>query len=397
MIKFHQLIIVGLLSSFFSGCVTQNYENNNDTPIIENSSSNDEMASTRISLAMGYLQMGNTTQAKINLEKAKRFSPKLTQVYTAYAQYYAVVEEPEQAIQAFEKALSLNPEDADTLNNYGVFLCKQERYEESEKQMLKAIAVPTYVLVSKSYENLALCQLKANDFNNAEMYLAKSISHSPSNSSALLQMLRLQYAIGNYKQAQTYLRRYEKSTRRFTPDALALAYKVNMKQRNTRVAKNYAGMLVKMFPNSYEAKQYIINGLQIIDADNLAQQYLLVSEDLEGKPKKRVMVLSPNKQSGISLKPKAEPVKKLNINASPQEKEKLVSVVEQSDKAEQNTNQKTPSIHYVEKGDSLFLISKKYNILMEHIERWNNFTRSNVLKIGDVIYLSAPKEAVNSQ
>ena len=88
-------------------------------------------------------------------------------------------------------------------------------------------------------------------------------------------------------------------------------------------------------------------------------------------------------------------MKKSNINGSSKDEEKLVSVVEQSDKAEQNTN--PPSIHYVEKGDSLFFISKKYNILMEYIERWNNVTSSSVLEIGDVIYLSAPKEAVKSQ
>lgn len=445
MIKLHQLIAVSVISSFLSGCVTQSYENNDDNPVIENSSTNNEIASTRIALAMGYLNMGNTTQAKVNLEKAKRFAPNLTRVYTAYAHYYDAVEEPEQAVVAYDKALSIDPKDADTLNNYGVFLCKQKQYDESEKQMLKAIAVPTYILISKSYENLALCQLKAKHFEKAEMYLAKSISHSPSSSSALLQMLRLQYAIGNYDQAQVYLRRYEKSSRRFTPGALALAYKVFDKVRNKRAAKNYAGMLIKMFPNSYEANQYILNELKHIEADDLAADFLLAGGANKNKSKKRVMVLSPNQTTGISLKSKSVPstegvsnlvkkeksvVKETTLivnNLIPLEADDIIGkVLPKADnlikdvslenisdevaqkKKEQGTTEAKSSfneqghqmltlpIHLVSKGDTLFSISKKYNIKMYKIERWNGFKRTHVLIIGDVIYLSDPKKALKS-
>ena len=62
--------------------MTQNYGNDKDTPLIENESSKNEIAMTRISLGLGYLKMGNTQQAKLNLEKAKRFAPNLVQVYT---------------------------------------------------------------------------------------------------------------------------------------------------------------------------------------------------------------------------------------------------------------------------------------------------------------------------
>ena len=103
-----------LMAFALTGCVTQTYENDKTTPVIKNESSNNEIAMTRISLGLGYLKMGNTTQAKLNLEKAKRFAPNLVQVYTAFAHYYDVVGEPELATQAFDKALTLNAKDADT-------------------------------------------------------------------------------------------------------------------------------------------------------------------------------------------------------------------------------------------------------------------------------------------
>lgn len=469
MLKIRHIITTSILVSLMTGCVTKNYENNAETPIVENTSTDNEIALTRISLAMGYLNMGNTTQAKLNLEKAKRFAPNLTQVYTAFAQYYDTVDEPEQAIIAFERALKLDPNDADTLNNYGVFLCKRKQYKESEIVLLKAIAVPSYLLVSQSYENIALCQLEDKKFDKAEMYLAKSISHSPSRAAALYQMLRLQYAMGNYPQAVQYLGRYEKSVRRFNPSALALAYKVYERMNNQRIAKNYANLLVEMFPNSYEANQYILNGLRRIEADNLARDFLLVTHKTSNKPKKRVMVLSPKTKSGISLssskKTKADPDSLENnevsntalldnpaeINSEIEQittlSDKGLSSEEENKKTEPNIpdsisstlndidlsdeksslllNEKTEKqdetlplddeskvklgkasvdesgnrlvtlpIHVVELGDSLYSISKRYNLKMYQIERWNDLKRSEILNIGDVIYLTDPKKAV---
>ena len=285
-----------------SACVTQNYENSN-TPVVQNDSTNTEIAMTRISLGLGYLKMGNTTQAKLNLEKAKRFSPELVQVYTAFAHYYETVGEDDLTIASYEKALSLKPDDADTLNNYGVFLCRKDKLSEAETQFLKAIAVPSYLLVSQSYENLALCQLKAPNFDKAQTYLAKAIDHNPSSAPTLYQMMRLQYAKGQYTEALAYSKRFEKATRRFNPESLALSYKIYRKLGNQRIAKNYGAMLVKMFPESWQAKQYLLNELEQIDADELAQKYqLLKLGAISSKANKKVVVLSPTNKPAFLLK-----------------------------------------------------------------------------------------------
>ncbi|GHE94536.1 hypothetical protein GCM10011501_24960 [Thalassotalea profundi] len=406
--------------------MTQQYDGDGSKPLVENESTNNEIAMTRISLGLGYLKMGNTTQAKLNLEKAKRFSPNLVQVHTAFAYYYDTVSEPELAIDSYETALSLQRDNADTLNNYGAFLCKHEQYQAAEKQFLKAIAVPSYLLVSQSYQNLAICQLEAKQFSKAESYLKKAIVHSPNNASVLLQMVRLQYIKGDYENAQKYFQRYEKSTRRFTPDALALAFKVFEKQYDRKTAKNYAGMLVKMFPASYEAKQYILNGLTTIEADQLAQEYLLVTSNKQA-PKKRVVVLSPDKSHSSN---KSENFKSNGVDNS-----QAASTVKQETKAEQekannkemvsstvdaitafdtlneskaartnesanNDNEQqtvTLPIHVVKKGESLFSISQKYNIHMKAIERWNKISRKNVLRLGQVLYIANPETAEKSQ
>lgn len=268
------LIFIGLLlTNLLTACVTQKYGNDKNTPIIENESSADDIAMTRISLGLGYLKMGNTQQAKLNLEKAKKFAPNLVSVYTAFAYYYEMVDEAELAVKAYEKALTINANDPDVLNNYGVYLCRQEQYLAAEKQMLKAIAISSYILVAQSYENLALCQLKAELFDSAQNYLEKAIAHSPNRASSILQMVRLQYIKSHYKLAASYWLQYEKLNNKLTPQALALAIKVYDKQENKYVAKKYGTMLVRMFPKSYESNQYILNELYQIEADQLAEVY----------------------------------------------------------------------------------------------------------------------------
>lgn len=439
--KLFNKVITFWLLLMLSACVTQQY-NDDDTLIVENDASINEMAMTRISLGLGYLKMGNTTQAKFNLDKAKRFSPKLIQVHSAFAHYYDTVGEPEQAITSYEEALSINPQDANTLNNYGVFLCRQDRLEEAEKQFIKAIAVPSYIKVSESYENLALCQLKANHFEQAEEYFNKAITHSPNRSSTLLQMARLHYAKGNYLEAKAFMQRFEKATRRFTAGALALSYKTHQKLKNMDTAKNYGAMLVKMFSGSYEAKQYLLNGLVEIDADLLAQRYRLETQQ---KNKKRVVVLKAKQPSANKIEIEKESVilksklankvediankeiltqestnKDVNTEASKPVVASAVksflkkSTIKASKVVKKSENKKTElsqpktvltdnkpnqkmlsiPIHIVKKGDSVFNISVQYDIKMKYLFKWNKLNKRSTLRIGDVIYLANPAKAV---
>ncbi len=292
-------LLTTVCMSMLSGCVTQSYENNE--PIVKTQANRDEMAATRVSLGLGYLKMGDMSQAKLNLEKAKRFSPNLVQVHAAFAHYYETVGEGTLAIESFEQALSIKADSPDTLNNYGVFLCRQGDVAAAEVQFLKAIAVPSYLLVSQSYENLASCYLQNDNFEKAEMYLDKAISHSPNRTSTLLQMVRLQYAMADYEESKKFLQKFERNTQRFSADSLALSYKLYRKLGKRRTASNYANMLVKMYPQSWEGKQFLLNELEYIDADTLADKYKSTQKQknrhLPSSSNKRVVKLSPKKSA----------------------------------------------------------------------------------------------------
>ena len=450
------MLLAATAMSLLSGCVSQSFENNE--PIVKNQANRDEMAATRVSLGLGYLGMGDMSQAKLNLEKAKRFSPNLVQVHTAFAHYYETVGESELAIESFEKALSIQADSADTLNNYGVFLCRQGKVAAAETQFLKAIAVPSYLLVAQSYENLASCYLKNDNFEKSAMYLNKAISHSPNRSTTLLQMVRLQYAMTDYKEAKRFLQKFERNTQRFTADSLALAYKVYWKLGQRRTAGNYANMLVKMYPQSWEGKQYLLNELAFIEADNLADKYKLTQKEkaktLPSSSQKRVVKLSPRKSNNspytnsvnTSSLPLTRSTSKKTLAASSTLTSAtvvgtaIVNTAGSSTTAsiyanEPNSTQPTPAtrdvplpealpapvlssavaaqlsaevikdvkksdvqetFHTVNSGENLYTISVKYNVKINTLRQWNNIPEQNKIHIGDKLYVVDPLTVKNS-
>ncbi|TLU66764.1 type IV pilus biogenesis/stability protein PilW [Thalassotalea litorea] len=271
-VKIFSMIALGLIAAIgTSGCVTQNYAE--EKPVVDRAVNDKQKAKTRISLALSYLNMGNMAQAKFNLERAKDYAPKSVEVYSAFAHYFEVVGENEQAEEAYRKALDIDDNDADTLNNFGVFLCRQERVNEAENYFKAAIRVPSYLRVAQTYENIALCHLKIDNFTKAEHALERSLAHNPNRASGLQQLAQFNYAKGDYDQAAMYLSRFELATRRFTPQAMALAFKIQNNMGNADIAENYAKMLINMFPESDEALQYLDNGLVRIDEDKLADRY----------------------------------------------------------------------------------------------------------------------------
>ena len=421
------LTIIALLAAFLSGCVTQKFEND-ETPITQKQANRDDMAATRVSLGLGYLKMGNMPQAKQNLEKAKNFSPNMVQVYTAFAHYYETVGEYELTVDSYETALSIESDDADTLNNYGVYLCRQGEVAAAETQFLKAINVPTYLLVGKSYENLATCFLQIDNFDKAEMYLNKAIMHNTGSASTLYQLIRLHYAKGDYKLAKLYIQRFEKASRRFTPQFLALAYKTIKKLEQRRIAKNYGTMLVKMYPQSWEAQQYVLNELELIEADNLATKYhLLHLDEMQYKPVKRTVKLSPKpdarladaiqvteyetikKEKNQTLSQTSAPLlvtkqsTEIDVN-TPQSNTAVEKQAVQNTEKSANTGQKQSKtdaepkpepeekkqfkFHVVAAGETLYSISLKYNITMKALRRWNKLSKRIYIK--DIIFLEDP-------
>lgn len=235
-----------------TGCVTERTIVGSDKPVFQRKFDADEAATTRITLGLEYLRYGDTTQAKYNLDRALQFAPRNASVHTALAYYYQRVDEPELAKKSYQKALDLDSKNPDTLNNYGVFLCDQKQYPEAEDAFHKAIAIPSYIQVGKSYDNLAICALEQDDFDKAATYLAQAVKHDPANADVAVNFAAVSYAMAEFHHARDVLNRLD-SQGYINPRSLLLSYLNEMQLGNIEKARVAKETLQQTYPRSTEA------------------------------------------------------------------------------------------------------------------------------------------------
>ncbi|SFC67856.1 type IV pilus biogenesis/stability protein PilW [Pseudoalteromonas denitrificans] len=294
------LLFYSLILLSVSGCVTQNVYEGSKKSVVNKKVDNSQAARTRISLALKYLSMGDSSQAKFNLEKAYQFSPKLPEVHYTTAYYYQSVGEPGKAKKSYKTALALAPNDANTLNNYGVFLCDIGEYDNAIDNFLRAIEIPSYLRVAESYENLALCAIESDDFDNVEGYLKSSVKHSPMRGSSLINLAAFYYAKSDLHKAQGILKRYE-SAGRISSRSLLLSYLIESSMGHIETASNLAKTIEQTYTTSSEARILRQNKTASSEFERLKDQYRkselrkLQKDILSRKEKPKIKIIKKKK------------------------------------------------------------------------------------------------------
>lgn len=266
------LLALTLSTLALSGCVSESSYNGSDKPVVENKINNAGAARTRIALALQYLETGNNSQAKYNLERAIEFAPNLPEVHYSLAYYYQQVGEKERADKSYQKALAIKPDDPNTLNNYGVFLCSIEEYDRATDQFLKAIDIPSYIRVAESYENLALCAIEFNDFENAESYFKQALNHSSQRTSTLISLAALFYAKSDLHKASEVLKRHD-DTGRVSARALLLGYLIKQRMGRIEEAEKIAATIMQTYPTSKQAYAIRDNRTKQTEFEILREKY----------------------------------------------------------------------------------------------------------------------------
>lgn len=215
---------------------------------------NPAAAPYNVQLAVAYLREGEVDRAKQKLIIAEKQDPKSALVLDAKAYFLEMTGELEQARYYYLKAIQLNPGMGMPLNNYGTFLCRQQRYLDAEKQFLLAIKDNQYLSLGEAYENAGMCAMQQGDASKAERYLGKALQKQPKLSNALLALAQLNYDKSDYNQASIYLQRFN-GLGRVEPESLKLAILLADQAKDADSVLTNLAALAKQFPNSptYEA------------------------------------------------------------------------------------------------------------------------------------------------
>ena len=210
-----------------------------------------EAAEINMRLGLNYMQRGDYAIALEKLEKSLKQNPNLPSAHNTIALLYQRLGQNDKAEAHFLEAVERAPDYSQAQNNFGVFLCSQERYEDAEQRFLNAVKNPLYDSQELAYENAGLCTKRIPDMEKAENYFRKALQINPNLPKSLLQMAEISYDQQNYLQARGYIQRYQSSAN-WTASALYLAIKTENKLDDQNAVASYTLLLRSRFPDSDE-------------------------------------------------------------------------------------------------------------------------------------------------
>ena len=248
------LSAVGMVGSVFNRVM----ENSETQPYISDTrpvSAVDinEVAISNLNLGIQYMQLGKYEIALGKLQRAREARPDYAPIYDVLGLLYQRIGQPKEAEQYFLQSLKLNGDNPSTLNNYGQFLCSQDRVEEAEKQFLGAAQNPLYDAPEIPYANIGTCAHLHGQPDKAIDYFNKALSLNPKIPQVLITLSEINYARKDYMPARDYLNRYTSYVGQ-SPRSLWLGIRIEHELGDKDKVSSYALLLRNKYPDSEEAK-----------------------------------------------------------------------------------------------------------------------------------------------
>lgn len=242
------LVLLIATSVVLSGCTSK--------PIREGVQP-EKAAAANAELGLRYMLQGNNELALTKLKRSLEYDPHYVPAHHYLAELYRRLERYDDAEEHYQEALDYLKGDGSALhNNYGAFLCSQDRFDEGEEQFKKVLENPVYQRRDLVYENMGLCLERKPDLEKAEKYLRKGLQMNPRLPKSLLAMGCISLAHKNYLSARAYLQRYQ-AVARPTPESLWLGIRVERVLGDKDALASYGLMLKNSFPDAPETKLYL--------------------------------------------------------------------------------------------------------------------------------------------
>lgn len=209
----------------------------------------------RINTQLGadYMRKGEMDQALSKLKRAIDQDPDYALAHSTLAFGYAKMGDAETADSEYRKALSLEPDNGQVLNNYGVFLCGEGKLGAARRMLLDAARDKNYGTPAAAWTNAGVCARQNKDNETAEDDFRKALQLNPTFPDALAQMADLSYRKGDYLRARAFVQRYL-DNHEATPALLWVALMTERKLESLDTAHQYEKRLKRDYPDSKEAK-----------------------------------------------------------------------------------------------------------------------------------------------
>ena len=213
-------------------------------------------ARARMELASAYFGRGQMTTALDQVKLAIAADPLYGDAFNLRGLIYANLGDATLAEESFKRALQLNARDADTMHNYGWYLCQQKRYGESNVLFGQALAVTQYRGVARTLLAQGVCQAYAGQLADSEASLSRAYELDPGSPFTATNLAEVLYRRGEFERARFYIRRVNSQADVSNAQTLWLATRIENKLGNAQGASEFGGQLRNRFPDSREASAF---------------------------------------------------------------------------------------------------------------------------------------------
>lgn len=220
-----------------------------------------DVADANINLGIEYMRLGKYELALEKLHYARQVRPDYALVYDVLGLLYQRMNQHREAEQFFQHALKLDPENPSTLNNYGQFLCSQDREEDADRYFIKAAENPLYQTPEIPYTNIGTCAWRNQNPDKAVEYFGKALALNPYIPHALINSAEILHDRRDYAAARDYLDRYLNLAGQ-SPRSLWLGIRIEQALGDKNKVSSYALLLRNKYPESDEAKLLAESGIR---------------------------------------------------------------------------------------------------------------------------------------
>ena len=209
-------------------------------------------AEVHTALAGEYYQRGNFPVALQETRAAIKDDPSYVHAHNMQALVFMELKEDGQAREAFNKALSLQPNNPEVLNNYGWFLCLRNDPARGVELMRRASQDNLYPTPEKAFLSIGLCMRRLGRNNEAEEALRRAVLLRPDLIGALYNLAQINYERGQMADAENYLVRFMRLTSQPPLEALVMGVRIARARKDGAAEQSYLQQLRRRFPDAPE-------------------------------------------------------------------------------------------------------------------------------------------------
>lgn len=249
-----RLAVALLLAASIAGCKTTTTVGGVEVAPNAGKSEADprKRAEIRTELASNYYREGRLAVALEEAQRAVQLDPRFAPAHGLLGLIYMEIGDRPEAEASFGRALRLEPDNSDILNNYGWVLCQTGRERESLEYFQRAANNRLYATPGLAMRNAGVCLLKANDLDGAERALRRALEFDAGDSLTKYELARLYLRRGQADRAGFYYGLLDPTSRSSAP-GLWLGLRIARSNGDLRRERDLASQLSERYPDSAEA------------------------------------------------------------------------------------------------------------------------------------------------